>query len=40
MHCKPILVTIIHGDAVAMTIFARALALLLGLLSLPIGCLA
>jgi hypothetical protein len=34
MHFKSIPVTFIHGDLVAVMIFARALALL----PLPIGC--
>lgn len=36
MHFKRIPVTIIHGDLIAVMIFARSLALL----PLPIGCLA
>jgi hypothetical protein len=36
MHFKPIPVTLINGELIAMMIFARSLALL----PLPIGCLA
>jgi hypothetical protein len=36
MHFKPIPVTIVNGELIAVTIFARALALL----PLPTGCLA
>jgi len=36
MHFKRIPVILIKGDAIALTIFARSLALL----PLPIGCLA
>jgi hypothetical protein len=36
MHFKPMILTSKHGEIIALTIFARALALL----PLPIGCLA
>lgn len=36
MHFKPIPVTLINGDVIAVMIFARSLALL----PLPTGCLA
>jgi hypothetical protein len=36
MHFKSIPATLVHGDLIAMTIFARSLSLL----PLPIGCLA